>query len=330
MDWSKAKNILIGAFIVLNIYLVFQVFNLQEPRIPVSEYTSVNEQVTSLIIEKYKVEPPAELPLGIFPVGKPNVVYSPIDQDKIVNSLWPKDEGNWVAKGVYIFNDEYLYVNDQMFYYLNEAGDVREIDDDETIRYHLSLALIDPANIDIVAPILRVSLEEVTALDFNGWLLESISETVEDDTLYYDILFIQELGLPVYDSGSYTKIRINEKGHIIGIKRAELEIKEQEKNFVEKIRSMFAFSTKVKIISATEALLSLVANKDLEPDSVIKDIRLAYLGLAEDQFPPDELLPAQPAEIVWELIPVWRLKVMNPQNEVVNYYLNAYTGTIEQ
>ncbi|MFP4456959.1 MAG: two-component system regulatory protein YycI [Clostridia bacterium] len=325
MNWSKAKTILIIAFLVLNVYLVTQVLNLQEARVPVSEYTALNEKVTNLIIERYKVNPPAELPLGISPVEKTNVGFLTVERESLINALWPSNPGTWVDQGIYQYKDEFLFVDNQMFYYLNESGSKREINDEDNIRHHLSLAIEDPTNLDIVAPILRVNFEEVTALDFDGWLLESINETIEDESSYYDILFIQDMELPVYDAGSYTKIRMNKEGNIIGIKRSQLEVKETEQDFVDRLKELFDFSPKVKIISATEAILSLVVNKDLEPETSIKDIRLAYLGLSEDQLITEDALPD-----IWELIPVWRLKVMTPQGEIVNYYLNAYTGDIER
>ncbi len=325
MNWSKAKTILIIAFLILNVYLAIQVLNLQETRVPVSEYTAVNEKVTNLIVEKYNVTPPAELPLGIDPVEKTNVGFLPVDQELIINSLWPDSSGEWIDQGIYQKDDEYLFIDDQMFYYLNETGTAREVEDEDNIMHHLSLVLSDPANIDVVAPILRVNFENVTSLNFDGWLLESITETIEEETIYYDILFIQDLNLPVYDAGSYTKIRMDEKGNIIGIKRAQLQTKNLEKDLLDRVKEALDFSPKVKIISATEALLSLVVNEQLQPESSIKDIRLAYLGLSENEIIQDETLPD-----IWQLIPVWRLKVMSPEGDIVNYYLNAYTGNIEK
>jgi len=325
MNWSKAKTILIIAFLALNIYLAVQVLNLQETRVPVSEYTAVNEKVTNLIVEKYNVTPPAELPLGIDPVDKTNVGFLLINRDKVINSLWPNGTGEWIDQGIYQSGDEYLFIDNQMFYYLNETGTARGIEDEENIMHHLSLVLDEPTNIDVVAPILRVSFERVTQLNFDGWLLESITETVEEETIFYDILFIQDLELPVYDAGSYTKIRMDEQGNIVGIKRAELQIKELEKDLFDRAKEFLDFSPKVKIISATEALLSLVVNEQLQPESSIKDIRLAYLGLSED-----ELITEQAPPDIWQLIPVWRLKVMTPEGDIVNYYLNAYTGNIEK
>ena len=325
MNWSKAKTILIIAFLILNVYLIAQVFNLQETRIPVSEYTALNEKVTNLIIERYSVNPPAELPLGISPVDKTNVGFLAVDRNKLIETLWPSNPGTWVDQGIYQYKEEFLFVDNQMFYYLNETGSAREIADEDDIMHHLSLAIDDPADLDIVAPILRVNFQKATSLDFNGWLLESITETVEEDSLYYDILFIQDLELPVYDAGSYTKIRMSEQGNIIGIKRAKLQVKETEQDFRDRLKDILDFSPKVKIISATEAILSLVVNKDLEAESSIKDIRLAYLGLSEEQLITEDAPPD-----VWQLIPVWRLKVMTPQGEIDNYYLNAYTGDIER
>jgi regulatory protein YycI of two-component signal transduction system YycFG len=118
---------------------------------------------------------------------------------------------------------------------------------------------------------------------------------------------------------------MDEQGNIIGIKRAELQIKELEKDLLDRAKEFLDFSPKVKIISATEALLSLVVNEQLQPESSIKDIRLAYLGLSED-----ELITEQAPPDIWQLIPVWRLKVMTPEGDIVNYYLNAYTGNIEK
>jgi hypothetical protein len=324
MNWSKAKSILILAFIILNAYLITQVVNLQESRIPVSEYTAVNERVTNLILEKYQVVPPAELPLGISPVDMSEVGFESINKQEIVASLWPDNPGTWIDEFIYQNEDEFLFVDDEMFYYLNEVGEGRVIESKETIMHHINLALTDPNYLDIVAPIIRVGFREATNLEFEGWLLESINETIENDISYYDILFIQDIGLPVYDAGSYTKIRMDVEGNIIGIKRATLERKEHERELKEVLLDLIDFKPKVKIISATEALLALVVNQNLEAQSEIKDIRLAYFGLTESSLVADQNVPE-----IWQLIPVWRLKVMTPNGDIVNYYLNAYTGELE-
>ncbi len=325
MNWSKAKTILIIAFIILNAYLITQVINLQESRIPVSEYTAVNERVTNLILDKYQVTPPAELPLGISPVEMSEVGFRAVVKEEIVAKLWPDNPGEWIDEFIYYSDGEYLFIDDEMFYYLNETSSERNIVNKETVMHHIDLALGDPNYLDIVAPIIRVSFRDATKLDFEGWVLESINETVKEEEVFYDILFIQDIGLPVYDAGSYTKIRMDVNGVITGIKRATLERKEQDRDLREIITDLFDFKPKVKIISATEALLALVVNKTLEPGSEIKDIRLAYFGLTESNLIDDQAMPE-----AWQLIPVWRLRIMTPAGKIHNYYLNAYTGEVEK
>lgn len=324
MNWSRAKTILIVTFLVLDLFLVSQLIGQHETYIPASEYQAVNESTLDLLQNKYQIKVDIKgLPLGLPPKSIPEVGWQQVDGNVIGQALWPNQEVDVSQKGIYNFEDELLIIEDYMFYYSSDRVNERVLAEEELITKHFPLALENISHIDLIATTLKLNLEQALGLEFSNWNVEDII-LVEGDQTFYEVNFVQDIGLPVYDAGSYTKVKLDLQGRIIEMKRAALVDKNTNKSIIEWIKEKITITRQTKIISAAEALLSFAGQSLGEEGSIIKDIKLAYYGLKESNLVQDGSTPSK-----WQLMPVWRIRVEKVDGKMQNYFLNAYTGKQE-
>ncbi len=325
MNWSRAKTILIVAFLILDLFLIGQMVGQQETHIPVEEYVAINNTAVNLLEAKYGIITEVSLPIGTQTVITPEVSWQGVDGQVLAEAFWPGEDYQVSGAGIYSFDEELLFLDNQMYYYWNEDISKRIISNEDIITGHIPLAIKDSSHKELLlAPLLKANLSSILGIDFNDWILDEITPVVENDEVYYDIYFIQEIGLPVYDAGSYTRVRLDNSGRVCGVKRAVLVEHKKELTPVDWVKEQLSITPQTKIISAAEALLSFVGYTTVEEGSIIKDVKLAYFGLTESSLMQAGQMPAK-----WQLIPVWRVKIEDPDGKKHNYFLNAYTGKIE-
>ena len=91
MDWAKAKNILIVAFIITNIFLIY---NIEQDLYKKNSVVMINDKIikdTLEILKEKNIQVDAEVPKKIIALPVLNVEYETYNKDKILKRIKSKD-----------------------------------------------------------------------------------------------------------------------------------------------------------------------------------------------------------------------------------------------
>ncbi|SCG84462.1 hypothetical protein DW1_2902 [Proteiniborus sp. DW1] len=241
MDWSKAKNILIVAFIITNIFLAYVLINSRNTNAPLVGDNFIND-VRAVLLEK-NINIAVDIPKDIPSMPLYKIKYEVYDsQDIISNFLGSKYSKETI-------NDSDFYTNG------NENLSIRN---DNEIIY-------ENANIVSVYDNLTQTMAENIAKEFiqdKGFLADDYKLSVisNDDDVYF-IEFTKFID-GFYFEKSYMRFTISSTG-----------INKFERYWIESAES--DDSTTLTIMSAPRALLKLLAMEEAYGKTIEK-ISICY------------------------------------------------------
>lgn len=239
MDWSKAKNILIIAFIITNLllgYALIQAKKIHQPSLT-DEFV---ENVKNLLIEKnIKIE--GEIPLDFSTLSLLTIEYEYYSPDKLAAILL----------------GEYKKIDiDGVEYYKNEEAEFTILDNKKIVYERSS----DGNNEKIPDKIKAINIAE-DFLKKNGFSIEDmkLSDARESEDGFF--LEYTKIYKNIYVEKTYTKFLIDSQG-----------VKNFERYWINVIESS---ENNVEITPAPRALLSLLTMKEYY-GKTIEDISICY------------------------------------------------------
>ncbi|GEM_PF-5073529 len=322
MDWSRAKSILITAFLILNVFLIVQIFGQQEARIPVSEYQEINSTIIKLLEDRYQVSVSYnELPTTV-PKVQTLISWQDINEEDVIAAFWPGQAVEDRGDSLYLLDDEFIQFTGERYTYWSNNLTKYRIDEASNIFEHIELASQDAGYIYLFATSVRLYFTDLLGISFDDWVLDNIAVVTENEINYYDLYFVQNIGLPLYDAGSSTQVRVDFEGRVCGVKRSVIKVEQREQSLWSQIREKLALPATRTIITSAEALLSLASQAQFEAGSAIIDIKLAYYGLGT------AIEATEDSPAVWQVTPVYSIKVKAPDGSGRSYFINPYTGKL--
>ena len=324
MDWARAKSILITAFLILNVFLIVQIVDQQEARIPVSEYQEINSTIIKLLEDRYQIS----VSYNELPTTVPDILtlisWQDIDEQQVLSAFWPGQDYEDRGDRLYVFGDEFVQFNGERYTYWNSDLEKRQINAENNILDHIELTSQDATYIYLFDTSIKLSLAQILGIEFKDWVLDNADIVTENEVLYYDLLFVQDIGLPLYDAGSSTQVRVDMEGRICGVKRSVIKAEQREQSLWSLLRQKLSLPSKHTIITSAEALLSLAGQAQFEAGSSIIDIKLAYYGLGTT------IITEEDMPTTWEATPVYSIKVKSPDGSGRSYFISPFTGKIVQ
>ncbi len=303
MDWGKAKNILIIAFLLVNLFLIYKVF--LEDEVPFLQTQIADEQVIELkeqlrahqviyegdipteifdasylVVQNYYMEAVtiAEFFLNDYVVERTAEEIKVEDENTgatIIQSEKGKTKinipGGWVPDQERL-NDDPILNREAAQQQVDALREKWELPENLAFYRMYNHSAVDPS-------------KHETNYNFHEDELMTLKyyQEIEEDTLY----------------GGYMKVHVSESG-IVGIEFYFLE-------------SMGYMEDSIDVIPASTALLRLL---DYMPDSdEVREITSIAFGYYTEEYLADE----------WEAVPVWRFEL----DEATQYYINAFTGELE-
>jgi regulatory protein YycI of two-component signal transduction system YycFG len=283
LEWKRAITILIVSFVVLN---VFMAFNLWFKERPVAEFalTSNQESEIKRSLNQRGVILEVDIPKEGRPQSLLEVSFRKVDEKKVLESFFEKKAVPKVSHTQdgrkYTFGNQQLIITDNGFitYFNNEDTIIwpnltQEKAESEAVNFMTNHGGF-PEN----AVMDKVTYDEQS----KGYLLEYVR--------YYDEFFIENsyATMLVTPSGikTYYQCWLNPLGYV-GKKRG--------------------------VISPLTAVMRVITETKTEYPIVITRIQQGYYSKLYD------------AER-WQAAPVWRIQLGDEDT----YYVNAYTGEMEQ
>lgn len=283
MDLSRAKVVLIFAFLVLNFYLATQIWRKPEISYPYSIISAQEVEEVKDLLEEQGYNLKINLPRHAQRAGLLSVNAAAADKDEFLNAFFPDGQARFIKQennlsgGLYFFKNETLEFGDkgQVLYRSPDVSDVSSGEDNEEgdLKWlgeeylRQKGVLPEDARFDAVYP---------------NWFEEDV------------VSFYQEFeGVPIY--GSY--INLNFKaGKVVEINYYWLEPLEFKKE-------------SPLVISATQALLSFLEaqGRAVSGERDITDVSLGYYTKEYDAHK-------------WDAVPVWRVVLSNGKKVYVNAY----------
>ncbi len=280
MDLSRAKVVLIFAFLALNFYLAAQIWRKPEISYPYSSISAQEVEEVKNLLEEQGYYLKTDLPRHAQRAALLSVNAAAADKDDFLNAFFPGGQARFIKQednlsgGLYFFKGETLEFgkNGQVIYrYPNVVSeeDIEEEDlkwlGEEFLRQ--KGVLPEDARFDAVYP---------------TWSEEE------------EVSFYQEFeGVPIY--GSYINLHFK-AGHVVEMSYywlEPLEFKEESP----------------LVIPATQALLSFL---DVQGRAVLgeRDITDVSLGYYTKEYDAQK----------WDALPVWRVVLSNGKKVYVNAY----------
>lgn len=271
MDWSKAKNILIIAFVITNLILGYVLIDNRASENATSggNFNSVKEKLSGKNIE---IDPETEIPLGKPSLSKLNVEYQVYDTSEITNLFLENsyEENTYKDRYIYTSGDEKLIISDnnkKLIYTKKSEGEAEE-------KY---LQLNEK----------KLNFLVNTFLDEKGFVGNDhklFKYDFEDDT---HILEYVQVYKGIYVEETRMKFEIDKTG-VIRFERCWFNI-----NGVE---------NKVIVKEASNALISLLSEDNIK-DKTIKEISLCYYfdSQIQDKIDSQNIMAGQ-------AIPAWRVE----------------------
>lgn len=241
MDWSKAKNILIIAFIITNIFLAYVLINSRNVEAPLVGDVFI-EDVKSFLLEK-NIKLSVEVPKNIPSLPLFSMKYETYDSKDIANRFLGEDYTTETIKGniYYIYKDKRVAVRNG-----------NEIVYEDSSKNHKYNSLNTQIAKDIADKFIKDK-----GFDFGDY---SLSIAVYKDNAYY-IEYTKMID-DYYFEKSYMKFTISLTG-----------INKFERYWIESAEPYD--STRVTIMSAPRALLKLLTMEEAY-GKTIEDISICY------------------------------------------------------
>ncbi len=320
MDWSKAKTILIVAFLILNIFLGFSLWNMYKQTGLLPDSDEVNREINRLLQEQYSITMPRDIP-KMKQVGKAlNVTYAPQSKEEVLRGLFPERSGEWTEENIYQWNDEILYFGDQFYYYTSEGTEeLRRLPEASKILRLAEESINSDASRIKLEGTLRKSLKEAIGVDLEEWEILEVIMSGEEGRICWDIAFIQVWDYPVRDYFSRTRLRIDENGGLMAFYRSALMTISEGDSLWERLRDKVL--SRKEAMSVTEAIMALVTAGEIPAGCQITEVVPVYLGIgAEDYFLAEEK-PHQ-----WTIRLIYNIKALLGTGERREYFLDPETG----
>lgn len=290
MDWSKAKTVLIIAFIITNLFLGFKI---QQNTYRASSFSKIsNEYVREIIelLEQRNIKIKGDIPRKIISKGNLTVEYRKIDTSFLKEGFF--DIGEKIQERI----------SDDIVTYIQGAKNLKVVKEKKIeFKDERNIIPIEDKEVDSVK---KKAVEIIKALGWSKEELELDEIDIENGILH--IKYTQKYKDKVVDGGSYIRMDIDGLG-IISFQSLWLDVVKESKS-------------NTTIIPATEALFNLITFTD---DIVVTDISLGY-------YIPTDFghFKGINNEYNWEYIyqnqaiPIWRIK-LDSGNKL---YIDAYTG----
>lgn len=297
MDWSKAKNILILAFIVTNVFLIY---NIQSKLFEQEQVQLINDESVANVeqyLEESKIKLETNIPREIISLPILDVRYKIFNSDSIAESLLGKDYIKETR------STEYLTLNKEIF---------KTEDKELTIDGNKRLKYINKNN-----DVNNYLINEEKIIEISDNFLKEhnlLTENIKLDQIYYgveDKFESKQLYKLIYNQTyddkflghSYMYVYVNHQG-VVGLEAMFLEHEKTNEN-------------KRQVIPATEALMRAMNSISLENDLpiIIKDVELGYY------FNPESYMSSD-----WKSIesgtafPSWKITIENGKT----YFIEAY------
>ncbi|GAB6085830.1 two-component system regulatory protein YycI [Alkaliphilus crotonatoxidans] len=287
MDWSKAKNILILAFIITNIFLIYHIgmdiFYSDELRLISDEYIDYVENE----LTRHGITVKDEIPKEIFTMPVLVVKYELFDHEATALQL--------LGEG-YRRVDENIYENDHAQLIIESNKRLKySLTDNTVVDYRID----DEKAVEISNEFLKEH-----NLYRNDITLKQVylgTEKAYGDTPLYKLVYNQTYK-GKFLGESYINVYVNHKG-VVGMEAMLLKPDKTQ-------------NQKERTIPATEALLRKMSHivNDHKEDVVISDIEIGYY------FNPNDVQFSTWQQIEWATaFPAWKITLKNGKS----YYVDA-------
>jgi len=283
LEWKKAIAILVASFIILNVFLVF---NLWFKEKPMAEFKLTSGQ--QFEIKQYLMERGVILKVDDLKEGRPQslleVSFQKVDEKKALESFFGKKALPQINKTqdgrIYTFEKQQLIITDNGFitYFNNEDQIIWPNLTKEQAENEAANFIKNHGSMPADAVLDKVTYDEKS----QGYLLEYVR--------YYDNFFIDNsyVTMLVTPSGikTYYQCWLKPLGYI-GKKRG--------------------------VISPLTAIMRVINEVQAENQISITRVQQGYYSKLYDANR-------------WQVAPVWKIEL----NDGDIYYVNAYTGEMEQ
>lgn len=338
MNGAKAKSLMIGAFLLLNIFLGYQLWGNEEMFSRDHNRIEANEVASAVLTTQMNISLSGDLPLDTPAVDILEVERMPLSGEATAELLWPDQpyQYNTEQARYYWEKQSLTQLDPYTLYYRDDPLDAntRCLDADFMTK-HLPRALEDRQYLAIGEPLLKFELQRLLGLDFSKYYLDHIELIQEEDAQYdYKMFFVQKFVYPLFDRHSYTTVTIDAQGTIRELEMEMVAEKQPPKSIAavfHRLKAEMFTQQKSSILSAAEALFIYFGNRVFKPEhaAIIDKVYLAYYsyGMEELAHPSDTL-------VSWDIIPVWCV-ILDYQNDdganiSETIYLNAFTGRQEK
>lgn len=327
MNWSKAKTILIVAFLLLDLFLAYQLLyqppsvwrEIEDPagiaqlsRQVLSEYFNIKLEARALPttvpaapLKKVRRQHVNSLEVARTVLG-PDVYWAVIKNSKGEKRVFAEDKQRLervvsaIKRGKPHHEPRILYVSN------NSVIEFEGPSKDTLSRQALKLLQEGESNLQVsLEESLRQELARITGLVFD----DAVLDTIEQRNGQYVITFIQRIEWPVYGLHGYTTVTVDGHGRIVHWVRSWLE------EVADKTESP-------QLLSAADALLRYVSQYSARDFSIV-NVELVYYGY--DDMRALEVLGPGDNLRSWDLTPVWRFQLADGRL----LYVNAFDGRKE-
>ncbi|MTI46244.1 hypothetical protein [Sporosalibacterium faouarense] len=279
MDWSKAKNILIVAFIITNLILAYVLIDNRASETTMDE-KFINNVKEKLLVKDIHISPDIQIPLGKPSLSKLNVEYQVYSPTEIAEAfLGDYNYNTSITKDSYVYkknnqvltishdNKKIVYVNN------NDESDIVTSPDLSEKRVHF---------------LIEVFLNEKGFADDDFKLIN-----YNFDKMPYTLEYVK-VYKGIYVEKTWMKIEIDKSG-----------VRKFERMWID----IDGVDTKVSINSAPNALLTLLSKEDIS-EKTISDMSLCYYLDSEekDNLDSEKIIAGQAT-------PAWRIEFSDGTKE---------------
>ncbi len=302
MDLSRAKTVLIITFLLLNIFLLYHIF---ENEAGTSDFFSQEENITRLEEALDEAELAIDIPLPRGGMRCAYLVVEPwrIEEEKLIAELWNVFEGEERALPEVLIESSYISQNgigtevgEEVFTYYFGDYEIAFRDEGSFAFERQSIPEDESEDEFTVEDHVEIAEDYIEQISFMQGFSYDFYKMNEDQVILY---FSQEFeGFPLYTGylELFMKREHIEKFHLYRL---------QPREFAEQTR---------EIIPPSNALLRfLEAHRGGFSGAEIVEFSLGYYS---QKYDADR----------WEIPPVWRIRLNN--GEI--YYINAFTGSLER
>ncbi len=309
MDWGQAKNILIVAFLVLNMFLGYKLIVAEDAFFIKAQVTEQEKEEVRQTMQENNITFEGDIPDEIFSSEYLDVSNYELNPIALAENLYDEEisvhssEEDEVERIIEITDSKariYQYSSGKLTFefedeYVFEQGSL--VQSEEIAREQAEIFLDElnfPDNLE-----LHGIYDQSLVLSHSNELRSNILGQNQDEESI-GLIYYQEIddGYKLY--GGYVYIEISNQG----IEGAEVYLLE-EKGFHEE---------SIEVIPATMALIRL--GEYLPDDQEPREINDISFGYYTEEYVAD----------TWEAVPVWRIEMTSFDS----YCINAFTGELEK